>query len=130
VLQLHYSPAQRLDWFRGLEPDLCAALSAYQPEPTALARPLDLDSFDSLHIRGRKWQQIVAFAAALPHWHLPHVDWCAGKGHLSRIVQRNRLQPVHCLEWDASLVTIGQALARQQRRDIRYHHHDVTQPLP
>jgi len=130
LLQLHCSQQQRQRWFQQIEPDLCAALYAFEPAPAASVRPLELESFDSLHIPGRKWQQIVAFAGALPQRNLPHVDWCAGKGHLSRVVQRNQRQPVHCLEWDAALVATGTVLAAQQRRDIHYHQHDVTQPLP
>jgi hypothetical protein len=130
VLRLHRCPQQRLGWFQEMEPALCAALYAYEPAPAASVRQLELDSVDSLHIRGRKWQQILDFAGALPHWQLPHVDWCAGKGHLSRMVQRHQQQPVHCLEWDAALVAIGRALATQQSRDIHYHHHDVMQALP
>jgi hypothetical protein len=130
MLQLHCSQQQRQRWFQHMEPDLCAALYAFAPAPAAKLGPLDLDSFDSLGMPGRKWQQIVAFAGALPQRNLPHVDWCAGKGHLSRVVQRNQRQPVHCLEWDAALVATGRVLAARQRRDIRYHQHDVTQLLP
>ena len=130
VLQLHDCPDRRLNWFREREPELCAALYAFEPGPTEAARDIELESRDNRHIPGRKWQQVVAFAGALPQQELPHVDWCAGKGHLSRIVQRNQRQPVHCLEWDAALVAIGETLAQQQGRDIHYHHHDVLQPLP
>jgi hypothetical protein len=130
MLRLHGSEPQRQGWFQHSEPDLCAALYAFEPAPAASAGRLELDSFDSLHVPGRKWQQIVAFAGALPQRDLPHVDWCAGKGHLSRVVQRNQGQPVHCLEWDTALVASGRALAAQQRRDIHYHQHDVTLPLP
>ena len=130
VLQLHDSFARRLDWFGQKEPQLCAALYAFGPAPTAAVAELELDHFDSVHIPGRKWQQIVAFAAALPYKGLPVVDWCAGKGHLSRIVQHSQQQPVSCLEWDAALVAAGEKLALQQKRDIHYFHHDVMQALP
>lgn len=130
LLRLHCNQQQRQRWFQHMEPDLCAALYAFEPAPTASVRPLELESFDSLHIPGRKWQQIVSFAGALPQRNLPHVDWCAGKGHLSRVVQRNQRQPLYCLEWDAALVATGTVLAAQQRRDIHYHRHDVTRPLP
>ena len=118
VSQLHNCPQQRLNWFKEREPDLCAVLYAFEPLPTANIRQLEIDSFDTLHIPLRKWQQVVAFAGTLPHKKLPLVDWCAGKGHLSRIVQRNQRQPVHCLEWDTSLVSIGKALALQQGRTL------------
>ncbi|MCB1703630.1 MAG: methyltransferase [Halioglobus sp.] len=130
VAQLHNSPQLHLDWFREREPQLCAALHAFAPQPAVAVRPLALDQFDSLHIPGRKWQQVVAFAAALPQHPYPYVDWCAGKGHLSRIVQRHLQQPVHCMEWDSSLVEIGRALAQRRGCDIHYHHQDVLQALP
>tara|TARA_R110002073_G_scaffold20812_7_gene74069 strand:+ start:4829 stop:6025 length:1197 start_codon:yes stop_codon:yes gene_type:complete len=130
VTQLHNSPQQRLDWFREREPALCAALCAFAPGPTTTIRAPAFDHFDSLHIPGRKWQQVLAFAGALGQHEYPHVDWCAGKGHLSRIVQRNLQQPVHCIEWDASLVGIGRALAQQRGCDIHYHQQDVMQALP
>jgi Methyltransferase domain len=130
VLQLHDSCGQRVEWFGQMEPQLCAALYALAPPPTVAVAELAPDRFDSVHIPGRKWQQIVAFAAALPRSELPVVDWCAGKGHLSRIVQRSQQQPVRCLEWDAALVAAGEKLAQQQQRDIHYFHHDVMQALP
>ena len=130
LMQLHDSPQRRLSWFREREPGLCAGLYAFAPGPTEALRAVELDSLDKRHIPGRKWQQVVAFARALPQQQLPHVDWCAGKGHLSRVVQRNQRQTVHCLEWDAALVAIGETLAQQQGRDIHYHHHDVLQTLP
>lgn len=129
VLQLYDCPQRRLRWFQLREPLLCAELYAFAP-PAALATELDPDPRDSVHIPGRKWQQIVAFAAALPRAALPLVDWCAGKGHLSRVVQRSQQQPVRCLEWDASLVAAGEELARRQHPGVQYCHCDVMQTLP
>lgn len=130
VRQLHHDPQPRLQFFAQFEPELCARLSAFQPQASDIASPLKLRSFDEMHVPGRKWQQITAFAGALLHYELPLVDWCAGKGHLSRIVQRNQQQAVHCLEWNAALVEEGTALASKQNLDIRYYHHDVMQALP
>jgi hypothetical protein len=130
VLQLHDSAARRLRWFGRLEPQLCAALYTFDPPPTIAVAEIQFDRFDSVHIPGRKWQQILAFAGALPRRALPVVDWCAGKGHLSRIVQRSQQQPVSCLEWDSALVTAGEKLALQQQRNIQYFQHNVMQVLP
>lgn len=130
VLQLHNCSQQRLSWFQEREPELCAALYAFEPAQTEHVTPLQPSGFDSVHIPGRKWQQIVAFAGALPPSTLPIVDWCAGKGHLSRIVQRSQQQTVHCLEWDAALIAAGRALAKQQCLEIHYHHHNVMEPPP
>jgi hypothetical protein len=130
VLQLYEDAAERAHWFEQREPALCAALFAFQPSAAAVATDLVVDSFDSVHIPGRKWQQILAFASALPHSNVPVVDWCAGKGHLSRIVQRSQQQTVSCLEWDAVLVAAGEKLARQQQRDIQYLRRNVMKTLP
>jgi hypothetical protein len=128
--ELHDNPQARLHWFEQLEPDLCAALYRFDPRPTDIAVPLQSRSFDQASVPGRKWDQITAFAGALGRNQLPVVDWCAGKGHLSRVVQRSQQQPVHCLEWNAALVAEGELLAKKQHLDIRYYQHDVMQPLP
>lgn len=127
---LHYQPEQRLAWFRQLEPTLCDALTAFQPVASQTITPVTPGSFDAVGIPGRKWEQILAFAGALPKNDTPLVDWCAGKGHLSRVVQGSQQQAVHCLEWDGALVTAGKALAIRHGHSIHYHHHDVMQPLP
>jgi hypothetical protein len=128
--ELYNHPPQRLNWFRQQEPALCDALYAYDPPTSDTGTRLNLEPFDSVGIPGRKWQQIVAFAGALPHNDLPLVDWCAGKGHLSRVVARSQRQPVQCLEWDTSLVAVGDALSKRRNLDIRYHQHDVRQVPP
>lgn len=127
---LHEDSQRRVEWFRQYEPSLCEGLNKFNPQPSGLASSLVEGRFDHVDIPGRKWAQITAFARALRRDELPLVDWCAGKGHLSRIVQRNQQQPVHCLEWDAALVASGIALAERQNLDIHYHHQDVKQGPP
>lgn len=80
----------------------------------------------SVDVPGRKWQQIRAFAAHLRfaeqprHW----LDWCAGKGHLGRLLALDGAQ-LTCLEYDPALVEAGAALSRRQRLDARHIHQDV-----
>lgn len=128
--ELHYDQQHRASWFQALEPALCASLFAFSPAAALANTAQHYTAFDSLEVPGRKWQQIIAFASSLPDVNLALVDWCSGKGHLARIIQRHRQQPVHCLEWDAALVSAGMALAEKQKLDIRYHQHDVMQTLP
>jgi hypothetical protein len=130
VQVLHDQPQQRIAWFRCFEPALCESLTTFEAPLALIQRPLTLSRFDAVGIPERKWQQIIAFTAALAPNTYPVVDWCAGKGHLSRIVQRSQQQVVHCLEWDSALVTAGAALAKKQQLDIHYHQHDVMQTLP
>lgn len=127
---LYSNPDARVEWFRQFIPDLCDVLFAYEPE---MIRSEDIQSFDHhdcVDIPGRKLQQIQAFAGALGKPDLPVVDWCAGKGHLSRLIQKQCQQPVYCLEWDQALVDAGIKLADKQKQELRYHQHDVMQPLP
>jgi hypothetical protein len=65
----------------------------------------------SAHIKGRKWQQITAFVAHLPQLNLPVLEWCAGKGHLGRLIAKTRGVDVLSLEWQAPLCEAGQTFA-------------------
>jgi hypothetical protein len=64
-------------------------------------------------IPGRKQAQILAYAAALGQPLAPLLEWCAGKGHLGRLLARRWRLPVTSLEIDAQLCEAGTALARQ-----------------
>ena len=66
----------------------------------------------SSDVPGRKWQQIDAFARSLSFTHTPQhwLDWCAGKGHLGRMLAHNGGR-LTCLEYDPQLVSSGQQLS-------------------
>ena len=74
-------------------------------------------------IPGRKWQQVEAFARAIPHPQRPILEWCAGKSHLGFYLQHQFGQPVTALEWDESLV--AQANRRAERDGSRLNSHTV-----
>ncbi|MBS7662394.1 methyltransferase [Pseudomonas lalucatii] len=75
----------------------------------------------ALDVPGRKWQQIQAFASSLSfqsaplHW----LDWCAGKGHLGRLLAHDGT-PLTCLEHDRQLIEDGHRLS--QRLGLTAHH--------
>jgi len=87
------------------------------PKTTREAPPARL----SVDVPGRKWQQIDAFASSLQfrqptrHW----LDWCAGKGHLGRLLVQDG-QGLCCLEYNAELIEAGQRLS--QRHGITAEH--------
>lgn len=69
------------------------------------------------HIPGRKWLQINHFAhTARARWSQPArhwLDWCAGKGHLGRLLAWQTGLPLLCLEQDAQLNRAGELLSGQ-----------------
>lgn len=80
----------------------------------------------SAGVPGRKWQQISAFAACLQfqqpprHW----LDWCAGKGHLGRLLAQDG-SPLSCLEYDSALIEAGQQLSLRAELNAEHHLQDV-----
>lgn len=74
----------------------------------------------SAHIKGRKWAQITAFVQHLPEYDLPVLEWCAGKGHLGRLIAKTRGVDVVSLEWQAKLCEEGQAFAQQWQISQRF----------
>ena len=66
-------------------------------------------------IGGRKWQQISAFFAALgPAQQAEnYLEWCAGMGHLGRLVALKTASSVLSLEWQQALCDKGSTLAQK-----------------
>jgi hypothetical protein len=64
-------------------------------------------------IGGRKLQQIAAMCQHWPDTALPVLEWCAGKGHLGRILAHRFNLPVTSVEWQPLLCTDGAALAQK-----------------
>ncbi|WP_249555832.1 methyltransferase [Shewanella sp. 10B] len=74
----------------------------------------------SAHIKGRKWEQITAFVQHLPDAGLPVLEWCAGKGHLGRLIAKARGVDVLSLEWQAMLCEEGQVFADKWQLSQRF----------
>lgn len=79
-------------------------------------------------ISGRKLAQIQAFTEQLRPPQGLQLEWCAGKGHLGRLLQYEYAQPVRSLEWQPQLSEAGQALARQHGIDQTFVCADVLSP--
>ncbi|MEH6469733.1 MAG: methyltransferase [Halopseudomonas sp.] len=77
------------------------------------------------HIPGRKWSQIRAFDQALNDSGLPFVEWCAGKGHLGRLLAFQHQRPVLSLELQPALCEHGQQLADKHQLPCRHQAIDV-----
>ncbi|WP_028108641.1 methyltransferase [Ferrimonas futtsuensis] len=71
-------------------------------------------------VPGRKWQQITAFASALQAHDLPWLEWCAGKGHLGRVLAAASGREVVSLEWQQRLCDEGKVLASKSGQPQRF----------
>lgn len=81
------------------------------------------------HVPGRKWEQIGHFAGVvltrLPEQAGQWLDWCAGKGHLGRLLAFNTGTPLICLERESSLNQQGRALSQACGISARHLEADV-----
>ncbi|QRY82323.1 methyltransferase [Pseudomonas sp. PDNC002] len=118
-------------------------LQAPAPFPDIAARAAELSLIDALPARplgklpnqltvdvpGRKWQQIEAFASSLSFAQPPRqwLDWCAGKGHLGRLLARDG-KPLLSLDFDLALVQEGQRLSDRLHLDATHRQQDVLAP--
>lgn len=107
-----------LAFFAPWRPDTVAAHGVRLPE---LKRAADYATPRwSSGIPGRKWMQIKDFAANISAEYSV-LEWCAGKGHLGRLLAQQGAQPVTSLEWNADLCRQGEQLAEQ----LTLEHHFV-----
>lgn len=111
-----------LAWLAPWRPDLNAAHQWQLPE---LHRAVDYATPRwSNGIGGRKWAQIKDFAANLSSTNIGTtsvLEWCAGKGHLGRLLAQQGALEVTSLEWSPELCAQGEALASQ----LQLPHHFV-----
>lgn len=77
--------------------------------------PVLQDPALACHVPGRKQAQIDAFAAGVGPPVAPVLEWCAGKGHLGRLISQRWQRPVLSLELDEALCRGGEALAGRAR---------------
>lgn len=76
-------------------------------------------------VPGRKSAQIEAFARALNFDAAPVLEWCAGKGHLGRLLARRAALRVTSLEIDGGLCADGERLARRLGLPQRFRQADA-----
>ena len=105
------------------------ALALSQVASLPLRPPQVQDARQSAGVPGRKWQQIIAFGSALDFHQQPEhwLDWCAGKGHLGRLLARDG-RPVTCLERDHQLVADGARISQHLHLPMRHRQQDVLLP--
>ena len=129
---------QQLDQLNDDPAALAAALSPWLPRASEAGSltdfwPLSAVDFScepgwNYQIPGRKWEQILAFVRHVPVVQNPLLEWCAGKGHLGRLLAQARQQPVTGLEIDPALCRAGEALASRCDSQARLLPQDVMAP--
>lgn len=75
-------------------------------------------------IKGRKWSQISAFSEQVNDQH-SIVEWCAGKGHLGRLINWHKKTPVLSIEWQQILCEQGAQEANKMQLSQRFKQADV-----
>lgn len=84
-----------------------------------------LPEVKAVDMPGRKRLQSGAFAAAVQPLSQPVLDWCCGKGHLSRTLAPHCPESVEGYEWNAELVSDGNRLAARYGDPVSLHCQDV-----
>jgi hypothetical protein len=102
------------------------ATSNTPPDSAAMLKPFPFWLVNG--IAGRKLAQITAFASQLPQSSLPLLEWCAGKGHLGRLLSWQFERPVISIEWQEQLCRDGSTLAAQHKIPQHFVHADVLTP--
>lgn len=77
------------------------------------------------HIKGRKLEQIHAFSNAVTPGHEPVLEWCAGKGHLGRLLAWEQRRPVTSVEIQTQLCIQGERKAAEFDLPVQFHQADV-----
>ncbi|WP_221075798.1 methyltransferase [Agarivorans aestuarii] len=124
---LEQQPEQAALHFSEHFPELSTCLAEWQLAPknaAKLATPFWLTN----GIKGRKAEQIQAFSEQLQGENLAILEWCAGKGHLGRLISFHHHLPVTSLEWQATLCESGEQQAKQLKLPQQFHHCDVLEP--
>lgn len=110
--QMEQDEACRRHYFSAFFPELSQS-SAFEPASSTNRAQPELPFWFSRDIKGRKLEQIQAFATQMQPSDLPVLEWCAGKGHLGRWISFSQKRPVKSLEWQAALCQDGQQQAEK-----------------
>ncbi|MCO4784883.1 MAG: methyltransferase [Marinomonas atlantica] len=81
-------------------------------------------NYFSAGIKGRKWEQIAAFSNCIEPLS-PVLEWCAGKGHLGKLLAYQHDVSIHSVEWQAELCEAGQKEAEQRQLSQHFTQVDV-----
>ncbi len=124
VAELDTDQAQLYQFFSPYIPGI-EQLSRLASLPVITSSRTDYPFWISNGIKGRKFTQLQYFVGALPANDQPILEWCAGKGHLGRMLAFNGAPSVHSIELQSHLCEQGQKSAQQQGLAMQFSQADV-----
>ena len=124
VAELDTDQAQLYQFFSPYIPGI-EQLSRLASLPVIISSRTDYPFWISNGIKGRKFTQLQDFVGALPANDQPILEWCAGKGHLGRMLAFNGAPSVHSIELQSHLCEQGQKSAQQQGLAMQFSQADV-----
>ena len=124
VAELDTDQAQLYQFFSPYIPGI-EQLSRLASLPVITSSRTDYPFWISNGIKGRKFTQLQDFVGALPANNQPILEWCAGKGHLGRMLAFNGAPSVHSIELQSHLCEQGQKSAQQQGLAMQFSQADV-----
>ena len=124
VAELDTDQAQLYQFFSPYIPGI-EQLSQLASLPVITSSRTDYPFWISNGIKGRKFTQLQDFVGALPANDQPILEWCAGKGHLGRMLAFNGAPSVHSIELQSHLCEQGQKSAQQQGLAMQFSQADV-----
>lgn len=120
---LEQSPSAQLQRFSSFFPELLAI--PFFGQASLTESKVDWPFWLTNGINGRKLAQIEQFSHFVPNNDLPVLEWCAGKGHLGRLLTAARQCAVTSIEWQAALCAEGQQLAQHFKLPQQFVQADV-----
>ena len=124
VAELDTDQAQLYQFFSPYIPGI-EQLSRLASLPVITSSRTDYPFWISNGIKGRKFTQLQDFVGALPANDQPILEWCAGKGHLGRMLAFNGAPSVHSIELQSHLCEQGQKSAQQQGLAMQFSQANV-----
>ncbi len=122
IYQAQASDSALLQVFQTRFPKLCEQIAQLCTVPVSRT---DIASHAPPFVPGRKWRQIESFAHSIKPLSQPTLEWCCGKGHLSRYLSQLSACAAQGLEIDAALVVAGNNLAQKAQKPVQVIQMDV-----
>jgi len=124
LLELEQNPDLSYDYFSDVIPQL-PQLKKLTEIFSMVTKEVEFPFWLEAGIKGRKLAQLKSFVAAVDETELPVLEWCAGKGHLGRMLAFKGTQKVHSVEIQPHLCEQGALLAKKYDMNIDFIQADV-----